>query len=227
MRLALAALPVILPIVLTGCLGVSEPLSAASRGAGRATTPSTSAKAKTTKTLLTVTLEANLSSGATEPTPAQPTPVETAAADLAVTIELASTRAFDVAAAGRARDVAQVTALAAELAEVAAMASQQAGTVRALGGCGDDAAPPIDGGAEIGLVEGANDGATFAALAAEAAAEIVDVLNPESSTVCSGGCDETCEEVPGTVDEVLLNFAIDEAVSAGEGCAGVSEVLAL
>jgi hypothetical protein len=224
MRLALAALPVILPIVLTGCLGVSEPLSASSRGAGRATTPSTNAKAKTTP--LTVALEATLSFGATE-APAQPTPVESAAADLAVTIELASTRAFDVAAAGRARDVAQVTALAAELAEVAAMASQQASTVRALGGCGDDAAPPIDGGAEIGFVEGANDGATFAALAAEAAAEIVDVLNPGSSTVCSGGCDETCEEVPGTVDEVLLNFAIDEAVSAGEGCAGASEVLAL
>jgi hypothetical protein len=228
MRLALVAA---LPFALTGCFGGgSEPLQRAELA------PRTSASAKVPERVqlgrgLGAVLATSVSSTGTEPAdepaaaPAEPTFEELAVAEIALTVDAAAVEAFAAADAGRSRDVAAATANAEALANAAALVDQRAGEVRALsasGGCGSSPSGTLDPAVQADV----DAAVVFAALAAEAAAGIVDELNPAPQTVCEGGCHGGCTEVPGTVDDIALNAAIDDAIRAGEGCAAAGDVLA-
>lgn len=149
--------------------------------------------------------------------------VDPLVAEVAATIDYASAQAYAAADAGQFRDRASAELAAIELANAAALVQQRANELHAVsstageaGGCPEQT-PPADG--ELPAPDGLDEAVVLSALAAELGGEIADTLDPPSELVCGSGCDATCEEVPGTIDEDILALAIEGVLDAAQDCA--------
>jgi hypothetical protein len=147
--------------------------------------------------------------------------------EIALTIGFAADVSYNAAEAGLQRDSASAAQAAADALVAAETIQQRAFEAMNLSQEGGEGCA----GGEVGGVEPTEDPVLDDAIvtafnAAGATTEIVNELNPEDTTVCGEGCHATCETVPGEVDQVALDAAIENAVAAGDDCAALEEVIA-
>ncbi|MDP2341203.1 MAG: hypothetical protein Q8O67_09605 [Deltaproteobacteria bacterium] len=199
---------------------VGEPLTSSSRAR---IDPRASGFALATQTVRADGLVLSSPDAPAEPAASLPEPTfeELARAELVATVDFAAQQAQIAGEAGLVRDRFLVENAAVELGNAAALVAQRAQELQMPSAdCGCECEVP----APHGDIDNA---VVVAAFAAEAAFGIVDELNPPSVVVCtSGGCHDICEEQPGTVDQVALDAAVDDAFLAAEDCAAAGDAVA-